>query len=81
MIVFTTATGGALDSEVFSQDKSDPANHLFQIGEVTNFNKAGTYNLKWKYYFSQQPTRFVESPIFTVNVLDKCAPHDGSAAP
>jgi hypothetical protein len=37
--------------------------------------------MKWRFYFSQQPSVFYESPIFTVTVVDPCDPPVGFTAP
>jgi hypothetical protein len=44
------------------------------VGPSSDPSKAGQYDLKWKFWYSQQPTNYIETP-FIVQVIDRCDPH------
>jgi hypothetical protein len=61
-------------------DKSVIGAYRFTVGPSSDPSKAGQYDLKWKFRYSQQPTNYIETP-FIVQVIDRCDPHIPNFSP
>lgn len=71
-----SASGSSILDSIF---KVDGFGGMFTVGPSSDYNKAGEYQLKLKYYFSDAPSNSIEQP-FTFTVIDRCAPPAGFAA-
>lgn len=78
---FLTETNQAIDGSIFFEDRSSSGAWIFRIGFSDDINKAGNYRLKWRFHFASQPSVFIESPIFEVDVIDLCDPPTGYTQP
>lgn len=61
--------GTAINSALFHLDV---ANGQFSVGPSADLSLAGVYTLKFKYFYADGIANFVESEIFTVEVIDYC---------
>jgi hypothetical protein len=70
-IQFITSMGSVTLNDVF---KPDYVNSVLSIGYSQDFQAAATYKLKFRYFNSVYPERYVQSEEFIVKVIDACNP-------
>lgn len=83
VLTFLDSNDQAIDSAVFTEDRSNPNLFYFYIGAgpLVDENKAGDHLLKFKIYFSQAPSNSAESSNFLVQIIDPCDAHIAWPAP
>lgn len=76
-IVFVNEDDSTIDSAVFTEDRNtvNAYEFLSGAGPLTNIAKARDYNLRFKYYYSQQTLNVFTSDVFVVSIVDGCDPH------
>jgi len=65
VVTFTTFDNMVLP-DVFSLDETNQSEFKLIVPSTSNLSTAGDYNLKWTFYYSQQPTNSITSPTFLV---------------
>lgn len=81
VIEFITADGDELNADLFIEDRSTEGAYKLIVAETADHTLAGTYEMKYKFYFNKQPSVFIESDIFTLDLVSKCLPRDDSVKP
>jgi len=82
-VEITMDDGAPLVAGLFSVDVNAPEPFQLKIGflDDTQISFAGTYFLKYKFYYSNAPGNFEIGPTFQRDIVDACDPHNGSTAP
>jgi hypothetical protein len=75
VVEFINADGTAIDSELFSIVTVDAAAKDYQfVVQTDSLEHIGLHRMQFKFYFEKEPSNFVYSDVFTVEVFNPCVP-------
>lgn len=74
VIEFVTSNDLTLPA-IFSEEKITVPNYKLILAQNSSPGIAQDYYLKWRFWYSDQPSNVVLAPVFLVQVIDRCDPH------